>query len=99
MARGHEIELARGREVEQPGGQHTVVDHGAARGRQALGVERPAAKAALAQRIVEDVDALGEHALAHPVFQERGAARHGAADGGVVGGGGLDCCCVWPFMV
>src|SRR5262249_31986016 len=57
---GLELELAGGRKIEEPRGQHPVVDHGVAPGRQALGIEWPAAQAALAQRIVKDADTLGE---------------------------------------
>ena len=79
MACGFEVELARGREVEQPCREHAVVDHGRPRGRQSLGIERPAAQSALAQRIVEDADAGRENAFAHLVFQKRRAARDGPA--------------------
>src|SRR5476651_1105142 len=73
VARGLEVELARGREVEQPCRQHTVVDHRHARAGQALGVERPAAEPALAMRVVEDADAVGEDLGAHLVLEERRA--------------------------
>ena len=65
MAGGLEIELTRGRAIEQPGLQHAVGDQ-----RHALGVERPRPAAAPPQRVVDDVDAGREQPLAGLSFRK-----------------------------
>ena len=47
-------------------------------GRKAFGVERPASPAALATRVVQNPDAVGEDLRAHPVLEKRRAVGDGA---------------------
>src|SRR5580692_351182 len=63
VAGGGKPELSPGRAVEEPGFQHAAFDHFAGAGDDALGVERPRAQPAYAQRIVDDVDAGGKNLL------------------------------------
>ena len=75
-------EFARGRAIQQPRGQHALVDQRELLHLDAFGVEGLRAQAAHPQGIVDDADVLREQLLAEPVFQEAGLARdRGAVDG------------------
>src|SRR6516165_5395440 len=83
MSGGFEAELARRRAIEDPGFQHTVLDQRAPLAGDAFGVKRVRAEAALAQRVIDDVDAGPEDVLPELVFQEAGTASdRGPIDGG-----------------
>src|SRR4051794_36711689 len=79
MTGAGKAKLARGGAVQDPGLQHTIFDERHALAGNALAVERPRAQAALAQRIVDDVDAGGENPLAHLVLEEARLTRDRAA--------------------
>src|ERR1700692_1197452 len=82
VAGGGKTELATGRAVEDPGFQDAALDHFARAGDDALGVERPRAQAAPAQRIVDDVDIGRKNLRAELFAQEARLARdRGAVDG------------------
>ena len=70
-----QAEFARGGAIEDPGAQAAVVDQRQLLAGDAFAVEGMRAQAALAQRIVDDADAVGEQFLAHLVLQEAGLAR------------------------
>ena len=74
-----QAELAAGGKVEGPALKDAVPDDGAGRGGQALGVEGARGRAAAAQRILDQVDARGQHRLAEKVARPGGAAGDGAA--------------------
>src|SRR3974390_374702 len=84
MTGGGEPELARRGTVEQPGAQHAVIDQGEPPMRDAFAVEWMRAKAPLAQRIVNDADAVVEQLGAPLIAQEASFAR----DRGTIGGAG-----------
>src|SRR6478752_2001903 len=79
MAGGGEREFARGRAVEQPGFEYAVLDQREPPRGDAFAVERTRAQPALAQRIVDDGDAVCEDLLSHFVAQEAGLARNRGA--------------------
>src|SRR5579872_924144 len=82
VAGGLEPELARGRGIEQPRGQHTLIDDRELLHHDALGVERLRAQATLAQGIVDDADIVGKQLLTEAILQEARLARdRGAVDG------------------
>ena len=72
------------RAIEQPGAQYAVIDQRQPLADDAFAVEWVRAQAALAQRIVDDADAVGEKFLSHLVAQETRLAR----DRGAIGGAG-----------
>ena len=75
-------EFARGRAIQQPRGQHPLVDERDLLHFDALGVEGLRPQAAHPQGIVDDADVLRKQLLAHPVFQKARLARdRGAVDG------------------
>src|SRR5579885_2394138 len=82
MGRALEAELAGRAEVEDPAPQYPVLHQREPPVGQALAVEGPGAESAPAMRIIDDVDAGGEDALAELVLQEADAAGDaGAVDG------------------
>ena len=81
MARGAELKLAGGAEVEQPGCQMAVVDDHLAAGGDAFPVERLGPMAAGTKRVVDCGNAGGVHSLGHH-NAEIVAALRGALDEG-----------------
>ena len=84
VAGGGKAQFARGPAIEQPGAQEAVLDQSEFSAGDAFAVERMRTQRALAQRVVDDADAVGEQLLAQLVAQETGLAR----DRGAVGGAG-----------
>src|SRR6201999_2947114 len=68
VAGGLEPEFARRGAIENPRAQYPVIDQRQLLAGDAFAVEGMRAQAALAQRIVDDADAVGEQLLAHLVF-------------------------------
>ena len=62
--------------IQQPRGQHALIDDGELLDLDAFGVERLRAQSAHPQRIVDDADVLGEQLLAEPILEETGLARN-----------------------
>src|SRR5260370_20139364 len=79
MTGGGEVELARGRAIEQPSLQHPVLHDGEAVAANSFDMERSRAQATPPQRIVDDTDAGREQALAELVPEKAGLARDRAA--------------------
>src|SRR6059036_215021 len=79
MPGGHEVELACGCAVKDPGLEHAVVHDRHRTALDALAVERARALPALAQGIVDDANAGLEQPLPELVAQEARLARDRAA--------------------
>ena len=75
MPGGLEAKLARRRAIEDPGFQDAVLDQCTALAGDAFGIERMRTKAALAQRIIDNVDTRAEDLLPELVLQKAGTAR------------------------
>src|SRR4051812_4734441 len=75
MAGGDEAEFTRGRAVQQPRGQHALIDDRELLHCDAFGIEWLRAQAAYAQRIVDNANGIAEQLLAEPVLQKTGLAR------------------------
>src|ERR1700733_1900531 len=75
VASGRELEFARGRAIQKPGGQNALIDERELLDANALGVERLRAQSPSAQRIIDDADIASEELLAQAIFQKAGLAR------------------------
>src|SRR6202034_581353 len=75
VAGGRELEFARERAIQKPGGQTALTDERELLDANALGVERLRAQSPAAQRIIDDADIASEELLAQAIFQKAGLAR------------------------
>ena len=79
MAGRDQPEFARGRAIQQPGGQHALIDDRQLFDSDAFGVEGLRAQPSHPQRIVDDADIVGKQLLSEAVFEETGLARNRGA--------------------
>ena len=79
MAGRHQPQFARGRAIQQPRGQHTLIDDRQLFDSDAFGVKRLGAEPSHPQRIVDDANIVGKQLLSEAVFEETGLARNRGA--------------------
>src|ERR1700733_1166214 len=79
VSRRCELEFARGRAIQEPGGQHALIDDSELLDADALGVKGLRTQATPPQRIVDDANVAGEELLAEAIFQKAGLSRNRCA--------------------